>query len=104
MTAVARRKCLHHPAREAAARCPSCARFFCRECVTEHQGRLACTDCLKAAAAPREKHGIAWKTLLRPLAAVAGLLLAWMLFYYAGSLLTRIPSSAHGAEEQETRL
>ena len=27
-----------------------CARYFCRECVTEHGGRLLCVACLRVAA------------------------------------------------------
>src|SRR5580658_7631208 len=29
-------RCFNHDLREAVAQCPSCKRFFCRECVTEH--------------------------------------------------------------------
>lgn len=95
MTAVAQRKCLHHPSREAAARCPSCRRFFCRECVTEHEGRLACADCLKRTAAQAERKRVDWRAWLRPAWAVTGFLLAWMAFYYGGYLLSRLPGSTH---------
>jgi hypothetical protein len=40
-------RCALHAGREAAARCPVCTRHFCRECVTEHHGRLLCFACLK---------------------------------------------------------
>lgn len=79
------------------ARCPSCARFFCRECVTEHDGRLACAECLRLAAAPVARAAVPWRLWLRPLGALAGLLLAWMIFYYAGQLLTRVPPPARTA-------
>ena len=39
-------RCVLHPEREAVARCPECGRFFCRECVTEHEGRLLCAACI----------------------------------------------------------
>ena len=35
-------RCLFHPLREAAARCPHCGGTFCRECVTDEDDKLAC--------------------------------------------------------------
>jgi hypothetical protein len=46
-------RCLFHPLREAAARCPSCGGTFCRECVTDEEGKLACPPCLRQMARPR---------------------------------------------------
>ena len=46
-------RCSNHALREAAVQCPSCKRFFCRECVTEHAGRMICVNCV-AAVRPRE--------------------------------------------------
>jgi hypothetical protein len=40
-------RCLFHPLREAAARCPHCGGTFCRECVTDEDGQLACPPCLR---------------------------------------------------------
>lgn len=45
-------RCLFHPLREAAARCPHCGGTFCRECVTDEEGRLACPPCLRRLARP----------------------------------------------------
>jgi len=44
--------CLFHPLREAAARCPHCGGTFCRECVTDEEGKLACPPCLRRMALP----------------------------------------------------
>jgi hypothetical protein len=44
--------CLFHPLREAAARCPHCGGTFCRECVTDEEGKLACPPCLRRMACP----------------------------------------------------
>ncbi len=41
-------RCWHHPTREAVVRCPGCSRFYCRECVVEHLGRMMCSDCVAA--------------------------------------------------------
>jgi hypothetical protein len=45
-------RCLFHPLREAAARCPHCGGTFCRECVTDEDAKLACPPCLRRMARP----------------------------------------------------
>lgn len=95
MTLVDQR-CFHHALREAVAQCPSCKRFFCRECVIEHDGRMICVSCVQALArqAQQPKQGArAWWAI----AALAGILIAWLSFYYLGLALARIPSEFHGA-------
>lgn len=96
-----RQRCFRHAGREAAARCPSCARFYCRECIVEHDGRLLCTACLEKTAhsvkAAGNRASLAWLA-----AAAAGLLLAWASFYYTGSLLAQVPSAFH-EESREAR-
>ena len=88
---------MNHAAREAVARCPECTRYFCRECVTEHDGRLMCRACLAGAALVPAAPARDWRWWLWPLLAVGGWLLTWALFYYAGDLLARIPHTRHGA-------
>src|SRR6266576_2922250 len=59
--------CWNHEAREAVCRCPGCARPFCRECVTEHEARLLCAQCLRKAilaAAPHRISGLPRQVLL----------------------------------------
>src|SRR5215471_8899301 len=51
-TALRHARCLFHPLREAAARCPHCGGTFCRECVTDEEGKLACPPCLRRLARP----------------------------------------------------
>ena len=87
-------RCFNHVNREAAARCPSCQRFYCRECVTEHEGRMMCANCvsrLKAPQARARSGGALWAIF-----SVGGVLLAWLIFYYLGMGLARIPSTYHG--------
>lgn len=92
MTSLLARRCFHHPEREAAARCLSCQRTFCRECVTEHEDRVLCVTCLarpREAAAARRNRG-------RSIAGgAAGLLLAWLFFFLFGRALALLPSSFH---------
>lgn len=90
MTALIDQRCWHHPAREAVVRCPECSRFYCRECVVEHLGRMICAGCVarrQSAAASGKFHAARWSLL-----ASAGFLLAWLIFYYLGVMLARVPS------------
>lgn len=78
--------CLFHPLREAAARCPHCGGTFCRECVTDEEGKLACPPCLRRMARPpalkpslvrRFKPIIAGLTALAALIAIFFAMLRW---------------------------
>jgi len=51
-TGLRHARCLFHPLREAAGRCPRCGGTFCRECVTDEEGMLACPPCLRRLARP----------------------------------------------------
>ena len=86
MTALAQERCFRHEARQAAGRCPACRRYYCRECLTEHQHRLLCVSCL--AKLPTTASSISrrpWRwDYAYPL---AGLLLAFTLFYWLGHTL-----------------
>jgi hypothetical protein len=87
-------RCWNHSEREAVVRCPTCKRFYCRECVTEHQGRMVCATCVAAAAvAPVRARSstIVWIAL-----SAGGLLFAWLFFYNLGLLLSRIPADFFG--------
>ncbi len=96
MTGLLNQRCLNHAGREAAAQCPSCKRFFCRECVTEHAGRMICVHCVVILACGGEKTARASRTKWIFLA-LAGIAMAWAVFYYLGLALARIPSEFHGA-------
>jgi hypothetical protein len=70
-------RCLFHPLREAAARCPHCGGTFCRECVTDEEGKLACPPCLRRMArppAPRESLTRRFRQVLAGLTALAALM------------------------------
>jgi hypothetical protein len=89
-------RCLNHSLREAVAQCPSCKRFFCRECVTEHEGRMICVNCVHVLARDDAKTARTVRARWTA-AALAGILIAWLVFYYLGLTLSRIPSKFHGA-------
>jgi hypothetical protein len=88
-------RCFNHAAREAAARCPSCGRCFCRECVTDHDGKVMCAKCLQRLTS-RSGRQPAWlgDLTVGAVAAVAAIF-GWYCFYLVGSLLLRLPSSFH---------
>lgn len=88
-------RCLNHTEREAAARCPACAHFFCRECVTEHDGRVMCSRCLRAESAVRHERRLPLAALGRVVAVVAGFVLGWFCFYSVGELLASLPAKYH---------
>lgn len=93
MTPLIEQRCLNHPSREAVVRCPGCRRFYCRECVTEHDGRMICAVC---AVAPAAEPAARSSTPQWAVAGAAGFLLAWLIFYYLGVALARIPSDFFG--------
>ena len=95
MTSPASARCLNHPNREAAARCPQCGRFFCRECVTEHENRVLCASCLRRILAGEKKKRRSPAALFATAQAVAGLWLAWIFFYYLARILLAVPSAFH---------
>src|SRR6266566_3805111 len=94
---LAYQRCFNHAAREAVARCPDCRRYFCRECITEHDDRIICAACLRKRKHPPliERRGFA--TAIRCSQCLFGLLLAWCFFYLVGETLLRLPNSFHEA-------
>ena len=94
MNALSDQKCFNHAVREAVARCPSCQNFFCRECITEHEGRIACTACLNELVGTDDD---AKRTLsfVRPMLLVASSLFLWGLFILFGRVLLLLPDEFH---------
>jgi len=85
-TGLRHARCLFHPLREAAARCPHCGGTFCRECVTDEEGKLACPPCLRQMTRPpapklsltrRFRQVLAGLTALAALMALFFALLRW---------------------------
>ena len=95
---LSRARCFNHPEREAVALCPECGRCFCRECVSEHEGRLLCALCIDRLFASRSRKGrrLTW---FIPLASMLlGFLLLWSSCYLLGRLLIAIPSPFHNLQ------
>lgn len=92
---LAQQRCFNHANREAAAQCPECSRYFCRECVTEHEGRVLCASCLNRLAAPstRRAGGVGFLVQLGQIA--LGILVLWVVFSLLGRGLLALPSEFH---------
>ena len=92
---LATQRCFNHASREAVARCPECARFFCRECVTEHDDRAVCAACLKKLARVPllRRRGVVH--LVHFAQGTVSVLLAWFCFYLIGEGLLLLPDSFH---------
>ncbi|MFA6009596.1 MAG: hypothetical protein WC799_06415 [Desulfobacteraceae bacterium] len=95
MDTLSRQRCFNHGSREAAARCPECGRFFCRECVTEHDDRVLCASCVEKQNAGRDKGRSKFRGLKSLVFLCFGFVLLFLVFYYAGVALMMIPSEFH---------
>jgi len=98
MQAFQHQHCLNHPIREAVARCPECGGFFCRECITEHEDRVICAQCLKKLMELVRLTGkgrLRFAGLSRVAYCALGLVIGWLFFYETGRILLLIPTSFH---------
>ncbi len=106
-SSLLRQRCFHHGSRESVARCPECSRFFCRECVNDHGGRLLCSHCLLTITATEQKQqSKLLHRIMPPLRLGVGILVAWLAFYLLAQTLLTIPASIHEGRiwhEQTTR-
>ena len=93
--ALTAQRCLHHPVREAVARCVECRQYFCRECITDHQDRIVCSACLKVFMTKKETSRWKLRKMMAPLPIVMGVIIAWLFFYFAGRVFILIPTRYH---------
>jgi hypothetical protein len=88
-------RCSNHARRAAAARCPGCARFFCRECITEHEGRVLCAACIGKQLEKAEAQTGFFSRVTVTVFIFLGFLTAWFFFYYTGQSLLALPDAFH---------
>ncbi|MCP4746703.1 MAG: rhomboid family protein [Desulfobacteraceae bacterium] len=88
--------CYNHRSRQAVARCPECGNFYCRECVTEHDERMLCSNCL-AKISPKRSAGsgnwLAYAVVF--LQGCSGWLVLSYTFYLIARALLAIPDDFH---------
>lgn len=98
---LTRSRCIVHPEREAAARCIGCESFFCRECITEHDGRMLCVECHRKLSQPalesptKSRSRPALGPLWLILQAMLGWLLMWALIAFIGVIILKMPEEVH---------
>jgi len=95
MPTLVHQRCFNHAGREAVARCPGCAQYFCRECVTEHDDRVLCAACLKKLTRRPLAQRFAFAKIFRLAQFAFGILIAWFFFFLIGAALLKIPASFH---------
>ncbi|NRA35663.1 MAG: rhomboid family protein [Polyangiaceae bacterium] len=96
MIGSTRQRCFHHSDREASARCPSCHRSYCRECITEHSGRLLCASCLAERSPRPRSSSLKLTAAVAPLlTALIGFAVAEQFFHLLGLVLLNIPGLLH---------
>lgn len=95
MIVLSQQRCRNHPDREAVLRCGECRNFFCRECGTEHDGRMLCASCIQSLVKAESKATRAPWGLTALLLSAANFLLIWVLFYICARVLAAVPSSFH---------
>lgn len=105
---LVQQRCLHHTERQAVARCPRCASYYCRECITEHDEQVVCASCLRSLLKPRTPEGEPRRHWLRRITRLPGqlgqltllligLLIIWSFFHLVGKGLLATPAKYHDA-------
>lgn len=95
MPGLSQQRCFQHSLREAVARCPECRRYFCRECVTEHDDRLLCASCIRSLARVPLSRSNPFVQGFRVAQVLLGVTIALIFFYVLGRQLLAIPSTFH---------
>jgi len=88
-------RCFNHELRGAAAQSLECGRYFCLECVTEHEDRVLCSSCLPGLTLPSFAGPNHFNGLIRFSQFALGMSILWLLFYYLGQALLSIPADFH---------
>lgn len=93
-------RCFNHGQREAVARCPSCRRHYCRECVTEHDHKLLCASCIAALSSTSEIQQQRRWPIIPALQLSASVFVLWIAFFTVGQALLSIPAEFHDFEPE----
>lgn len=88
-------RCFNHGEREAAACCLECKRYYCRECVTEHEGRVLCSSCLVQLTDSEKDRVSRLIPVFRFVQFAIGFVALWLFFYIIGQGLLTLPASFH---------
>ena len=89
------KRCVNHPQREASARCPECGKFYCRECISEHDDRILCASCLARISIKKETKTAWWVWAPDLGLALLAIAVAYFIFLLIGNILLSFPSDFH---------
>lgn len=95
MRNLASQRCTNHADREAVAICLACKRYFCRECITEHDDRLICASCLRKMSGSARPVRLQGMRLLKAFQFFVAIMLIWLFFFLTGKALLALPASFH---------
>ncbi len=95
MSEITQKRCSNHAQREAVACCPGCNRYFCRECITEHEDRVLCATCLQNLVEPLPPKSFRFPGLIQSGQFLLGILILYVMFYYFAEILLAIPADFH---------
>jgi len=95
MQELSQQRCHNHMLREAVARCPECSRFFCRECITEHEDIVLCATCLRIRSATSGLIPDRFRGLLQAGQFLLGIVILYIVFFYLARILLALPSDFH---------
>ena len=101
---LSKKKCFNHSGREAAARCLECKNFFCPECITEHDGRLTCSNCLyKESQKNESQSGFKIAYVFQGILTVVSVLLISIFFFFFARVLYNSPEEFHYLDMNEEK-
>ena len=83
---LAAKRCFNHSVREAVAKCLDCGNFFCRECITEHDARFICCNCLGKSTEDAKPGSNALATLATVALSMVGLIILWLFFFFIATI------------------
>jgi len=94
------KRCFNHANREASARCPNCKHDFCRECITEHAGKMLCVNCLKKTSQKKKSQKQLLVPLIYTLLLTAALTVIFLCFVWLGRTMAFSKVSDHSSHAQ----
>src|SRR5277367_645482 len=89
------KRCVNHPQREASARCPECGKFYCRECISEHDDRILCASCLARIVIKKDAGTPMWTWAPQVGLALLAVATVYFIFLLVGNFLLSFPSDFH---------
>ena len=95
MDDLVQQRCFNHKHREAVALCPECGRFFCRECITEHEDQVLCASCIGKRLNLSAVKPIRWGSFIGLFQILFGGMFIWIFFFYLGKILLSLPTAFH---------